>query len=60
MTEEARDEDDGEVVTGDGTGEGEALKSEEASLAALRFLPRKLISLTGAYWTSFTPLGITQ
>ena len=29
-------------------------------IAVLPFLPTKSISFTGAYWTSLTPLGITQ
>lgn len=32
-------------------------KSKEASIDTLRFLPRNLISFTGAY---FTPVGTTQ
>ena len=43
-----------------GVGEGDGVKSNDISFAALPFFPIKLISFTGAYCTSFTPLGMTQ
>ena len=51
VVEEAGVDGDDLVVAGNGAGvgEGDGLKSNEASLAALRFLPMKLMSFTGAY-----------
>ena len=48
------------TVHGSGVGEGDGLKSTDVSFATLPFFPMKLISFTGAYCTSFTPLGMTQ
>ena len=58
---------DGEI-TGEGDGPGRRddvgeelnLYSRDSIIEALLFFPQNLISCTGAYGTSFTPVGITQ
>lgn len=55
MDEDCVDEADDTDV-----GVEDRLKVHEDIIEALLFLPRKSMSLTGAYCTSFTPVGITQ
>ena len=45
---------------GDGVGEELDLYSRDSVIEVLLFFPQNLISCSGAYGTSFTPVGITQ
>ena len=48
------------VDEGDGEGVLAGPKFDDSTAARLFFFPMKSILFTGAYCTSFTPLGITQ